>query len=174
MDILIGKRQYGKTAHLIRRSADEWVYILTSNYTRASEIFNMAKNMNLDEYLEEFKNKAYDNLDNYWHMVFNSKDTYAHFIASINGHIYDFCENEFINLNRISINYAISLDELAQNCNFSLSYNEAGKLVCLNIDEDMIDLLVAFQTVNSETVDKLAKTKVLKNGYKINISDSYE
>ena len=130
--------------------------------------------MNLDEYLEEFKNKAYDNLDNYWHMVFNSKDTYAHFIASINGHIYDFCENEFINLNRISINYAISLDELAQNCNFSLSYNEAGKLVCLNIDEDMIDLLVAFQTVNSETVDKLAKTKVLKNGYKINISDSYE
>lgn len=48
MDILIGKRQYGKTAHLIRRSADEWVYILTSNYTRASEIFNMAKNMNLD------------------------------------------------------------------------------------------------------------------------------
>ena len=48
MDILIGKRQYGKTTHLIRRSSDEWVYILTSNYPRASEIFNMAKNMNLD------------------------------------------------------------------------------------------------------------------------------
>lgn len=48
MDILIGKRQYGKTTHLIRRSADEGVYILTSNYPRASEIFDMAKNMNLD------------------------------------------------------------------------------------------------------------------------------
>ena len=48
MNILIGKRQYGKTTHLIRRSADEWVYILTFDHTRASEIFNMAKNMNLD------------------------------------------------------------------------------------------------------------------------------
>lgn len=48
MDILVGKRQHGKTTHLIRRSADEFVYILTSNYRRASEIFNMAKNMNLD------------------------------------------------------------------------------------------------------------------------------
>ena len=48
MDILVGKRQHAKTTHLIRRSADEWIYILTSNHTRASEIFNMAKNMNLD------------------------------------------------------------------------------------------------------------------------------
>ena len=47
MDILVGKRQHGKTTHLIRRSADECVYILTSNYRRASEIFNMAENMNL-------------------------------------------------------------------------------------------------------------------------------
>lgn len=48
MDIIIGKRQYGKTTHIIRRSAAEWVYILTSDHKRASEIFNMAKNMNLD------------------------------------------------------------------------------------------------------------------------------
>lgn len=128
----------------------------------------------IDEYLENFKNKAYDDLDKYWYAVFNSKNTFAHFIASINGHIYDFSENQFINLNRISINYAISLNELAPNCHFSLSYNEAGKLVCLNIDEDMIDLLAAFQTINSETVDKLAKTKVLKNGYKINVGGNHE
>ena len=111
----------------------------------------------IDEYLENFKNKAYDDLDKYWYAVFNSKNTFAHFIASINGHIYDFSENQFINLNRISINYAISLNELAPNCHFSLSYNEAGKLICLNIAEDMIDLLAAFQTIDSETVDKLAK-----------------
>lgn len=48
MDIIVGKRQYGKTTHLIKRSAAEWVYILTSDHKRASEIFHMAQNMNLD------------------------------------------------------------------------------------------------------------------------------
>ena len=47
MDIIIGKRQYGKTTHLIRRSSAEGIYILTSDHTRASEIFHIAQNMNL-------------------------------------------------------------------------------------------------------------------------------
>lgn len=59
MDIIIGKRGYGKTTELIRRSADENIYILTTTRQRASHIYEMAREMGLnipypvtmDEYL---------------------------------------------------------------------------------------------------------------------------
>lgn len=47
MDIIIGKRGYGKTAKLIRRSADEQIYILTATRVRANHIAKMAKEMGL-------------------------------------------------------------------------------------------------------------------------------
>lgn len=48
MDIIIGKRGYGKTTKLIRRSAEENIYILTTDGLRAKRIAKMAKEMGLD------------------------------------------------------------------------------------------------------------------------------
>lgn len=47
MDITIGRRGSGKTTMLIRRSAKENVYILTTNRKRADYIFSMARKMGL-------------------------------------------------------------------------------------------------------------------------------
>lgn len=67
MDIIIGKRGYGKTTKLIRRCAEEGIYILTSNRRRADCIFSMARKMELnipypvtiDEYLRsKFKGSS--------------------------------------------------------------------------------------------------------------------
>lgn len=47
MDIIIGKRGYGKTTKLIRRSADEQIYILTASGHRAVHVYKMAQKMGL-------------------------------------------------------------------------------------------------------------------------------
>lgn len=48
MDIIIGKRGYGKTTKLIRRSSEENIYILTKDGLIAKRIAKMAKEMGLD------------------------------------------------------------------------------------------------------------------------------
>lgn len=60
MDIIIGKRGSGKTTKLIKRSADENMYIITTTKQRALYIMDMAIRMGvlipfpvtLDEYLK--------------------------------------------------------------------------------------------------------------------------
>lgn len=47
MDIIIGKRGYGKTTKLIRRSADENLYILVATSQRAYQVAQMATEMGL-------------------------------------------------------------------------------------------------------------------------------
>lgn len=63
MDIIIGKRGYGKTTKLIRRSSDENLYILVATRQRAYQVAQMATEMGLtipfpvtvDEYLRSNK-----------------------------------------------------------------------------------------------------------------------
>ena len=63
MDIIIGKRGYGKTTKLIRRSAEENLYILVATRQRAYQVAQMATEMGLsipfpvtvDEYLRGYK-----------------------------------------------------------------------------------------------------------------------
>ena len=63
MDIIIGKRGYGKTTKLIRRSSDENLYILVASGERAYQVAQMATEMGLtipfpvtvDEYLRSDK-----------------------------------------------------------------------------------------------------------------------
>lgn len=45
MDIIIGKRGYGKTTKLIRRSSDENLYILVASGERAYQVAQMATEM---------------------------------------------------------------------------------------------------------------------------------
>lgn len=47
MDIIIGKRGYGKTTKLIRRSYDENLYILVASRERAYQVAQMATEMGL-------------------------------------------------------------------------------------------------------------------------------
>lgn len=63
MDIIIGKRGYGKTTKLIRRSSDENLYILVASGERAYQVAQMATEMGLtipfpvtvDEYFRSSK-----------------------------------------------------------------------------------------------------------------------
>lgn len=47
MNIIIGKRGSGKTTELIKKSAEEKIYILTATKCRAREILEVAKRLNL-------------------------------------------------------------------------------------------------------------------------------
>lgn len=126
-----------------------------------------------DAFIDEFKNQATDDLDKYWYFRINENQTVANFITSINGNIFNLCTNEYIN-NGIEINYVKPLKNILPKNKWQLSYNESGKLNCIVIDEDYLDVLVAFECKHKDDIDKFAKSKVLRNGYKINIGDNHE
>ena len=119
----------------------------------------------LDEWLKDFCDRAIDELDRYWYLKINSNLVSAHFIASINGNVYDFCADEYIDFNRTEINYAKPLDDIIPKEKWRLSFGESGRLTCLAIDDSVVDILAGFQMTNSDIVDKKAKSKVLRNGY---------
>lgn len=121
--------------------------------------------VSIEEWLENFTNQAIDDLDWFWYLKINSNLISAHFIASINGNVYDFCADEFVDFNKTEINYAESLDNIIPREKWSLSYDGSGKVNCLLIDDSVVDVLAGFQIINGETIDKNAKSKVLRNGY---------
>lgn len=128
----------------------------------------LPKDVTLDEYLEDFNNKAIDDLDKFWNKQFYEREIFTHFIASINGRIFNFCTNEYLDYRHVRINYATSLNQIMPSNKWRLAYSQSGKLMCLNFDgdEEVIDVLTTFQHENGEKIDKEAKTKVLRNGYK--------
>lgn len=125
--------------------------------------------VNIDQIIEYYKIEALENLNRYWYIKLNENSQTANFIASINGRIYNFCTGEYLNYYKTDINYATPLNWLIPDNKWKLSYSKSGNLTCLTVDEDMVDVLIDFQNKNSDKIDKEAKTKVLRNGYKINI-----
>ena len=146
--------------------------IILRSMIDSSEII-LPKGNKTDEFIDEFKNQAIDELDKYWYFRINENQTIANFITSINGNIFNLCTNEYIN-NGIEINYVKPLKNILPKNKWQLSYNESGKLNCIVIDEDYLDVLVAFECKHKDDIDKFAKSKVLRNGYKINIGDNHE
>ena len=126
-----------------------------------------------DEFVNEFKNQAIDELDKYWYFRINENQTIANFITSINGNIFNLCTNEYIN-NSIEINYVKPLKSILPKNKWQLSYSKSGALNCIVIDEDYLDVLVAFECEHKDDIDKFAKSKVLRNGYQINIGVNHE
>ena len=127
----------------------------------------LPKEINEEDWIEVFKNKATDELDRYWYFKTNVGQKTANFIASINGNIYNFCTNEYLDLSKIKINYVKPLNKLIPENKWKLSYSKSGKLTCLTIDEEYLEQLIEFECLHDEDYDKTAKTKVLKNGYQI-------
>ena len=146
--------------------------IILRSMIDSSEII-LPKGNKTDEFIDEFKNQATDDLDKYWYFRINENQTIANFITSINGNIFNLCTNEYIN-NGIEINYVKPLKNILPKNKWRLSYNESGNLNCIVIDEDYLDVLVAFECEHKDDIDKFAKSKVLRNGYKINIGDNHE
>lgn len=124
-------------------------------------------NMDMETFLAYFKLMAKEDLDRYWNIKMTTKDITANFIASINGHVFNFCTNQYLNLDNVDINYVAPIDKLISDKQWHLSFSDSGKLKCLAIDESAIDTLTAFQITYSEEIDKSAKARVLKNGYQI-------
>lgn len=146
--------------------------IILRSMIDSSEII-LPKGNKTDEFIDEFKNQAIDELDKYWYFRINENQTIANFITSINGNIFNLCTNEYIN-NGIEINYVKSLKNILPKNKWRLSYNESGALNCIVIDEDYLDVLVAFECEHKDDIDKFAKSKVLRNGYQINIGVNHE
>ncbi|KKN31168.1 hypothetical protein LCGC14_0826770 [marine sediment metagenome] len=63
MDVIVNKRQTGKTTHLIKRSAETWSYIVCHSQEEAGRIYRVAKEMSLNIpfpiTFHEFLNKKY-------------------------------------------------------------------------------------------------------------------
>ena len=144
---------------------DEIALILESMLQNGEII--LPKGVSKESWIETFKNKATDELDRYWYFKTNVGQKVANFIASINGNIYNFCTNEYLDFNKTKINYVKPLKELIPENKWKLSYSKSGKLTCLTIDEEYLEQLIEFECLHDEEYDKKAKTKVLKNGYKI-------
>lgn len=144
---------------------DEIALILESMLQNGEII--LSKGVSKESWIETFKNKATDELDRYWYFKTNVGQKVANFIASINGNIYNFCTNEYLDFNKTKINYVKPLKELIPENKWKLSYSKSGKLTCLTIDEEYLEQLIEFECLHDEEYDKKAKTKVLKNGYKI-------
>ena len=144
---------------------DEIALILESMLQNGEII--LPKGVSKESWIETFKNKATDELDRYWYFKTNVGQTVANFIASINGNIYNFCTNEYLDFNKTKINYVKPLKNLIPENKWKLSYSKSGKLTCLTIDEEYLEQLIEFECLHDEEYDKKAKTKVLKNGYKI-------
>ena len=151
---------------------DEIALILESMLQNGEII--LPKGVSKESWIETFKNKATDELDRYWYFKTNVGQKVANFIASINGNIYNFCTNEYLDFNKTKINYVKPLKNLIPENKWKLSYSKSGKLICLTIDEEYLEQLIEFECLHDEDYDKEAKTKVLKNGYKINIGETYE
>ena len=84
--------------------------IILRSMIDSSEII-LPKGNKTDEFIDEFKNQAIDELDKYWYFRINENQTIANFITSINGNIFNLCTNEYIN-NGIEINYVKSLKSI--------------------------------------------------------------
>ena len=146
--------------------------IILRSMIDSSEII-LPKGNKTDEFIDEFKNQAIDELDKYWYFRINENQTIANFITSINGNIFNLCTNEYIN-NSIEINYVKPLKSILPKNKWQLSYSKSGALNCIVIDEDYLDVLVAFECEHKDDIDKFAKSKVLRNGYQINIGVNHE
>ena len=146
--------------------------IILRSMIDSSEII-LPKGNKKDEFINEFKNQAIDELDKYWYFRINENQTVANFITSINGNIFNLCTNEYIN-NGIEINYVKPLKSILPKNKWQLSYSKSGALNCIVIDEDYLDVLVAFECEHKDDIDKFAKSKVLRNGYQINIGVNHE
>lgn len=138
-----------------------------------SEELKLPDSITKVEFINNFKKLAKKDLDAYWNTEIKKDAITANFIASINGHIYNFCTNEYIN-NGIEINYVKPLKSILPKNKWQLSYSKSGALNCIVIDEDYLDVLVAFECEHKDDIDKFAKSKVLRNGYQINIGVNHE
>lgn len=127
----------------------------------------LPNNITIESWIETFKEIATDELDKYWHLKLEEKLKTANFITSINGSIYNLCTNEYLNYNQTKINYAKQINEILPNNKWHLSYSDSDIFTCITVSEDSLDALVEFECTHFNDIDKLAKTKVLKNGYKI-------
>ena len=132
-----------------------------------SEELKLPDSITKVEFINNFKKMAKKDLDAYWNTEIKKDAITANFIASINGHIYNFCTNEYLDPKKIKINYAEALNEILPENKWKLSYQNSGRIACITIDESAIDTLTHFQSVHFSEIDKKAKTKVLRNGYKI-------
>ena len=117
---------------------------------------NLPQDTDLDTWIEEFKLLAADELDKYWYLKLKENEVTANFISSINGHIYNFCTNEYLDLDEVDINYAASVEELLTPNEWSLSYSASGHLKCLTIEESAVDILSSFQ--HDKSNDRICHT----------------
>ena len=167
-NIAYSEKSFSEDENLINityEGIDEIALILESMLQNGEII--LPKGVSKESWIETFKNKATDELDRYWYFKTNVGQKVANFIASINGNIYNFCTNEYLDFNKTKINYVKPLKELIPENKWKLSYSKSGKLTCLTIDEEYLEQLIEFECLHDEEYDKKAKTKVLKNGYKI-------
>lgn len=139
-----------------------------------SEELKLPDSITKVEFINNFKKMAKKDLDAYWNTEIKKDAITANFIASINGHIYNFCTNEYLDPKKIKINYAEALNEILPGNKWKLSYSKSGALNCIVIDEDYLDVSVAFECEHKDDIDKFAKSKVLRNGYQINIGVNHE
>lgn len=121
----------------------------------------------LESWIEKFKKQAIYEMDKYWYSKMNESNITANFIGSINGNIYNFCTNKYLDYNQTKINYATPIKEILPKDKWRLSYSDSGRLTCITVDDDYIDTLIEFECNNNSKIDKEAKTKVLRNDYKI-------
>ena len=174
-NIAYSEKSFSEDENLINityEGINELAFIL-EDMLKNEEII-LPKGTSQKDWIETFKEKAIDELDRYWYFKTNVGQTVANFIASINGNIYNFCTNEYLDFNKTKINYVKPLKNLIPENKWKLSYSKSGKLICLTIDEEYLEQLIEFECLHEEDYDKEAKTKVLKNGYKINIGETYE
>lgn len=167
-NIAYSEKSFSEDENLINityEGINELAFIL-EDMLKNEEII-LPKGVSKESWIETFKNKATDELDRYWYFKTNVGQKVANFIASINGNIYNFCTNEYLDFNKTKINYVKPLKELIPENKWKLSYSKSGKLTCLTIDEEYLEQLIEFECLHDEEYDKKAKTKVLKNGYKI-------
>lgn len=162
------KYSYSEIENIIKITYEEIDTLskILKDHIKQSKIM-LPSNISIESWIEDFKYKAIDELDKFWYCKTQDDMITANFIASINGKIYNFCTNEYLNYNKTKINYVKPIEEILPKDKWKLSYSESGRLTCITVDEDYIDSLIEFECTHSNDIDKEAKTKVLRNGYKI-------
>lgn len=123
--------------------------------------------ISIEDFTKLFKKEVQEKIKKYWQNQTDELVTSVNFIASINGNIYNFNTNQYLDLNRIKINYAKPINELLSDSEWHLAYNASNHLTCLALEDSAIEKLIAFECENSDEIDSKSQIKVLKNGYEI-------
>ena len=90
---------------------------------------------------------------------------YLNMIASINGKIYNFNLHKYID-EKSEILYAVAFSDIMPSEIWRLVHITNYDLISIDIDDDKYYLIDQFEENYMGLIDKKAKAKVLRNGYK--------